>query len=93
MIWHGCIRYVRSSLNVRRKFGKRHFGNKTYQLIRQQQNRLQRKFAIAKVEQILQTGAKKIKNHGVVVTLRSEPANERNPNTPSKMLVDPSLIL
>lgn len=82
-IWSECQKEIREG----------HFGNRTYQLIRQQQNGLQRKFTIAKVEQILQTGAKKIKNHGVVVTLRSEPANERNPNTPSKMFVDPSLIL
>ena len=65
----------------------------TYQLIREQQNRLERKLPVAKVEQILQTGTQQIQDHGVVVAFRAEPTHKGDSNTTSKRLVDSGLVL
>jgi hypothetical protein len=62
------------------------------QLIREEKDSLQGEFAVAEVEEILQTGSKEIKNHGVVITLGAEPANEGDTDTSSERLVDTSLI-
>ena len=63
------------------------------ELIGEQKNGLQRELAVAEVKEILQAGSKKIKDHGIVVTFSAEPANERDPDTASKRLVDTGLIL
>jgi hypothetical protein len=62
------------------------------ELVCEKQDSLQGELAVAKVEEILQTRSEEIKNHGIVVTLGSEPANERDTDTSSKGLVDTSLI-
>lgn len=62
------------------------------ELVGQQQHRLQGKFAVAKVEKILQAWAEKIQDHGVVITFRPEPAHKRNANTSCKRLVDTGFI-
>lgn len=51
------------------------------ELIGQEQDRLQREFAVAEIEQVFQAGSKEIKNHSIVVTLGTEPADEGDPNT------------
>jgi hypothetical protein len=63
------------------------------ELIGQQKDGLQGEFAVAEVEEILETGTKKVEHHGIVVTLSAEPANEGNADTAGKGLVDTSLIL
>jgi hypothetical protein len=62
------------------------------ELIGQEQDGLQRELAVAEVEQVLQTGSEEIKNHGIVVTLCSEPAHEGDTHTAGQRLVDTSLI-
>lgn len=63
------------------------------QLVGKKQHRLQREFAVAEVEQILQAGAEKIDHHGIVVTFGTEPADKGNANTTGEGLVNASLIL
>ena len=55
-----------------------------YQLICQQEDSLETKLAVAKVEEILQTGPEEIEDHGVVVTFSAEPANEWDADATSK---------
>ena len=64
----------------------------TYELIGQKEYGLERELAVAEVEQILQGGTEKIDDHGVVVTLRAEPADEGDANTTGKRLVHTCLI-
>lgn len=63
------------------------------ELIGQEKNGLQGELAVAKVEEILQTGSQEIQNHGIVITLGSEPADKRNTDTSSKGFVDAGFIL
>jgi hypothetical protein len=62
------------------------------ELIGKEQDGLQGKLAVAEVEKVLQTGAKKVQNHGVVVALGAEPADEGDADTAGEGLVDTSLI-
>ena len=62
------------------------------ELIGKEKDSLQRELAVAKVEEIFQTGPKQVQDHGIVVTFGSKPANEGNPNTSSQRFVDASLI-
>lgn len=62
------------------------------ELIGQQKNGLQGELAVAEVEEILQAGAEEIKNHGIVVTLGTEPADKWDTDTTSERLVDTGLI-
>jgi hypothetical protein len=62
------------------------------ELIGQQQDGLQGELAVAEVEEILQAGAEQVENHGIVVTLGAEPADEGNTDTTGQGLVDTSLI-
>jgi len=62
------------------------------ELVCQQKNGLQRELAVAEVEEILQTGSEEIKNHSIVVTLGTEPADERDTDTTGEGLVDAGLI-
>ena len=64
-------------------------GNK---LIGQQEDRLEREFAVAKVEQVFEAGSEQVKDHGIVVTLGSEPANKWNPDAAGERLVNARLI-
>jgi hypothetical protein len=62
------------------------------QLVSKKEDCLQRKLSVAEVEKILQTGAKEIQDHGIVVTLGSEPTNEGNTNSTGEGLVDAGFI-
>lgn len=62
------------------------------ELICQQQNRLQREFPVAEIEEVLQAGPKQIENHGIIITLGTEPTNKWDADTASQGLVDASLI-
>lgn len=62
------------------------------ELIGQKEDGLQGELAVAEVEEILERGAEKIEDHGVVVTLGAEPADEGNTDTTGKRLVDAGLI-
>lgn len=66
--------------------------NSGNELIGEEKDGLQGELAVAEVEQILQTGAEEIDDHGVVVTFGSEPADERDTDTTSKGLVDTGFI-
>lgn len=63
------------------------------ELVGEQQDSLQGELAVAEVEEILKGGAEKIQDHGIVVALSAEPANEWDSDTASQRLVDASLIL
>jgi len=63
------------------------------ELVRQEEDGLERELPVTEVEEILQTGAEEIEDHGVVVTLGSEPADEGDSNAASHRLVNASLIL
>jgi len=63
------------------------------ELAGKKENRLEREFAVAEVEKILQTGAKEIEHHGIVVALGTKPTHERDADTASEGFVDTSLIL
>jgi hypothetical protein len=62
------------------------------ELIGEEKNGLQGELAVAEVEQVLETGTKEVNNHGVVVALSTEPADEGDTDTTGKRLVDASLI-
>jgi hypothetical protein len=62
------------------------------ELIGEEKNGLQGELAIAEVKEILQTGPEEIQNHGIVVALGTEPANEGDSDSTSQGLVDTSLI-
>ena len=64
-----------------------------YQLVGQKKDRLESELAVAKVEQILKTGAQQIENHGVVIAFGAVPTNEWDADTASERLVDASFIL
>jgi hypothetical protein len=62
------------------------------ELIGEEKNRLQGELAVAEVEQVLETGTQEVDNHGVVVALSTEPADEGDTDTTGEGLVDASLI-
>lgn len=61
-------------------------------LVGQQKNGLQGELAVAEVEEILQAGSEEIENHGIVVTLGTEPADKWDADTTGERLVDTGLI-
>ena len=65
----------------------------THQLICKQQNRLETELPVTEVEEVFQAGAEEVEDHGVVVTLGAEPANEGDADASSEGLVDTGLIL
>ena len=62
------------------------------ELVSQEEDGLQGELAVAEVEEILQAGAEQVEDHGIVVTLGAEPADEGDTDTTSKGLVDTGLI-
>ena len=62
------------------------------QLISEEKDGLQGEFSVAEVEEVLQAGSKKIEDHGIVVTLGTEPADKGDTDTTSKGLVNTSFI-
>ena len=67
--------------------------NSRDKLIRQQQDGLQGELPVAKIEEIFKTGPEEIQHHGIIVTLRSKPADERDSNTSCQGFVDTGFIL
>ena len=63
------------------------------ELVGEQQDSLQGELAIAEVEEILEGWAEEIQDHGIVVTLGSEPTNEWDSDTSSEGLVDAGFVL
>lgn len=63
------------------------------ELVGEEQDSLQRELAVAEVEEIFQTRAEKIQDHGIVVALGSEPADEGDTNTTGERLVHTGFIL
>ena len=61
-------------------------------LIGEEKHRLERELAVAEVEQILQAGAEEVEDHGIVVALGAEPADERDTDASGQRLVDTGLI-
>jgi hypothetical protein len=62
------------------------------ELVGKQEDSLQGELAVAEVEKILQAGSEEIENHSIVVTFCTEPANEGDPDTTGKRLVDTGFI-
>jgi hypothetical protein len=62
------------------------------ELVGEQQDRLQRELAVAEVEEVLERGAEQVQDHGVVVALGAEPADEGDADTAGERLVDAGLI-
>lgn len=65
----------------------------TYQLVSKQEDRLERKFAVAKVEEIFERRTEKVDDHCIVVTLGTEPPDERDADATGKGLVDLGFVL
>ena len=63
------------------------------ELVGKKKNGLQGELAVAEVEEILQRWAEEIQDHGIVVTLGSEPTDKWDTDTTGERLVDASLIL
>lgn len=63
------------------------------ELISKQENRLESEATIAEVEEILETGAKEVQDHGIIVAFGAEPADEGNADTTGQRLVNASFIL
>jgi hypothetical protein len=63
------------------------------ELVGQKQDGLQRELAVAEVEQVLQAGAEQVENHGIIVALSTEPADEGDADASGERLVDTGLIL
>ena len=64
----------------------------TYQLISEQQDRLESKFTVAKVEKVFEGRTKKVDDHCIVVTFGAEPPDKRDADATSKRFVDLGLI-
>jgi hypothetical protein len=62
------------------------------ELVCQEEDGLQREFAVAEVEEVLQAGAEEIEDHGIIVTFGAEPANKGDTHAAGERLVDTSLI-
>ena len=62
------------------------------ELVSKQQYGLEREFAVAEVEQVLQTGAQKVDDHGIVVAFRTEPSHEGDADAAGEGLVDTGLV-
>ena len=61
-------------------------------LVSQEEDCLQREFAVAEVKQILQARSKQIQHHGIVVTLGTKPTDEGDSDASSEGFVDACLI-
>ena len=82
---------IRLDIAVDERFGVDIFDTGD-ELIGQEQNSLQGEFSVAKVEEIFQTRAEKVDNHGIIIALGTEPTDEGNADTTSEGLVDTGLI-
>ena len=57
-------------------------------MVCKKQDGLEAELAIAEIEEVFQGGTEEVDDHGIVVALRSEPANEGNAYTACESLVD-----
>ena len=64
-----------------------------YELIGEEQHRLEGELAVAEVEEVLERGAQEIDDHRIVVALGAKPSNKGNADTSGKCLVHLRLIL
>lgn len=62
------------------------------ELVGKEKDRLEGELAVAEVEKVLQTRAEEVQNHGIVVALGAEPADEGNTDTTGEGLVDTGFI-
>ena len=65
---------------------------KTYQLVCQQEDSLERELSAAKVEEILQTGSEEIHDHGVIVAFCSKPADKRDADSACQRFVNSCFV-
>ena len=63
------------------------------ELVGEKEDGLEREFAVAEVEEILERWAKQIEHHGVVVALCPKPSYERDADTAGERLVHAGFIL
>lgn len=82
---------VRFDITVDKGFGVDIF-DPGDELVGQQKNGLQSELAVAEVEEILQTRTEQVDDHGIVVTLSTEPTHKWDTDTTGKRLVDTSFI-
>ena len=62
------------------------------ELVRKKQDSLQGEFAVAEVEEVFQAGSQEIKDHGVVVTFRPEPADKGDSHSSCQRFVHTCFI-
>jgi hypothetical protein len=62
------------------------------ELVGQEQDGLEREFAVAEVEEILERRAQKVQDHGVVVAFCAEPSYKGNADTAGEGFVDTGLV-
>ena len=65
----------------------------THELVGEQEDRLERELAVAKIEQVLEARSEKVHDHGVVVALDAVPAYERDADATGERLVHLGLVL
>jgi hypothetical protein len=63
------------------------------ELISEEQNGLEGELAVAEVEEIFETGAKQVEDHGIVITLGSKPPNEGHTDATGESFVDLGFVL
>jgi hypothetical protein len=63
-----------------------------YQLVRKEKDRLQAKFAVTKVEEVLERGPKEVKDHGIIVALGAIPPDKGNAHATCEGLVHLGLV-
>ena len=57
-------------------------------MVSKKKDSLQAEFTVAEVEEVLETGAEEVKNHGIVVALCAEPPHKGDADTAGQGLVD-----
>ena len=62
------------------------------ELVGQQKDGLEGELAVAEVEEILQTGTEQVDDHGIVVTLGTEPTHKGDTDTTGERLVHTGFI-
>lgn len=66
---------AKTSSNPQRETISCHVQAKTYQLVSKHQHSLQAELPVAKIEQVLQAGAKQVQHHDIVVAFYSIPSD------------------
>ena len=63
------------------------------ELVGEEEDGLEGELAVAEVEEVLEGWAEQVEHHGVVVTFRAEPSDERDADAAGERLVDAGLVL